>query len=286
MAWLSKLVLVLSLAVLSGCYVPPGPVETDDPWLQTDPATGRSYYLYVPTTYNHNKPAPVIISCHGTPPYDVARHHIDTWRGYGEKYGCIIIAPTLDGTDGIFGDGPVSGMMVNERSILSILSELSYKYNLDRSNIMITGFSGGGFPAYWVGLRHPDVFTVIVAQNCNFNRANTDGWYPLADAIKMPVMVFYGEHDPGTIVDQSRKAIDYLRSRGFRVDTDIIAGAGHDRHPEVAMSYFRKHWKKPRGTLHTSHSGRRTRKPIRPRTYRNPSETVELKGPRPPKPRR
>jgi len=228
MAWLSKLVLVLSLAALGGCYVPPGPVETDDPWLYTDPATGRSYYLYVPTTYNHNKPAPVIISCHGTPPYDVARHHIDTWRGYGEKYGCIIIAPTLDGTDGIFGDGPVSGMMV----------------------------------------------------------ANTDGWYPLADAIKMPVMVFYGEHDPGTIVDQSRKAIDYLRSRGFRVDTDIIAGAGHDRHPEVAMSYFRKHWKKPRGTLHTSHSGRRTRKPIRPRTYRNPSETVELKGPRPPKPRR
>jgi len=256
MAWLSKLVLVLSLAVLSGCYVPPGPVETDDPWLQTDPATGRSYYLYVPTTYNHNKPAPVIISCHGTPPYDVARHHIDTWRGYGEKYGCIIIAPTLDGTDGIFGDGPVSGMMV-----------------------------GGGFPAYWVGLRHPDVFTVIVAQNCNFNRANTDGWYPLAEALKIPVMVFYGETDPGTIVDQSRKAIEYLRSRGFRVHTDVIAG-GHDRHPEVAMSYFRRHWKKPRGTLRTSRSGRRTRKPIRPRTYRNPSETVELKGPRPPKPGR
>jgi pimeloyl-ACP methyl ester carboxylesterase len=285
MTQLFKLVLILSLVIFGGCYVPPGPVETDDPWLEVDPATGRAYYLYIPTTYNHNKPAPVIVSCHGTPPYDVARHHIDTWRGYGEKYGCIIIAPTLDGTDGIFGDGPVSGMMVNERNILSILSGLSYKYNLDRSNIMITGFSGGGFPAYWVGLRHPDVFTVIVAQNCNFNRAHTDGWYPLAEARKMPVMIYYGEHDPGTIIDQSRRAIEYLRSRGFRVDTDIIAGAGHDRHPEVAMDYFRRHWKTPRGTLRVSRRSKRTENPIRPRRYRyrrSPSP-AKLRGPRPPR---
>ncbi len=280
---LLKISFILLLAFLGGCYVPPGPVETEDPWLKVDPATGREYYLYVPQNYNHNKPAPVIVSCHGTPPYDVARHHIDTWRGYGEKYGCIIIAPTLDGTDGIFGDGPVSGMMVNERNILSILSGLSYQYNLDRSNVMITGFSGGGFPAYWVGLRHPDVFSVIVAQNCNFNRSNTDGWYP-REAVKMPVMVFYGELDPGTIVDQSQKAIQYLRSRGFKVDTAIIPGAGHDRHPEVAMNYFQKHWKAARGTLKPSSKSRREPAP-RPEIYRSRPETqLELRGPRPPRP--
>lgn len=277
---LLKLFLMLFPVIIGGCYVPPGPVETESPWQKVDPATGKTYYLYVPKTYDHNKPAPVIISCHGTPPFDVARHHIDTWRGYGEKYGCIIIAPKLVGTDGIFGDGPVSGMMVNERNILSILSGLSYQYNLDRSKIMITGFSGGGFAAYWVGLRHPDIFSVIVAQNCNFNRSNTDGWYP-REAVKMPVMIYYGETDPGTIVGQSRNAIKYLRSRGFNVETKVIPG-GHDRHPEVAMAYFKKHWKKKkaRGTLKPS-----TRRAPRPTVRTSiPNNKLELRGPRPPRP--
>jgi dienelactone hydrolase len=192
----------------------------------------------------------VIISCHGSPPFDVAEHHIRTWKWYGEQHGCIIICPDLVGTDGIIGDGPVYSMIDCERRILSILSTLSYRYNLDRSNIMLTGFSGGGFPVYWVGLRHPELFSVLVAQNCNFNKGNTDGWYPAEAAKKTPVIIYYGETDPLTIQIQSKAGIDYLRSRGFKVETKVIRGerTGHDRHPEIAMAFFKKHWKEPRST--------------------------------------
>lgn len=247
----NALMLTLLAGTVAGCPIPDNPDTPVAQWRQVDPVTGQEYFLYVPQRYSHNEPTPVIVSCHGTPPFDIAEHHIRTWKWYGEKYGCIILAPTLVGTDGILGDGPVQGMLENERRILSILSRLSYRYNIDRNNVMITGFSGGGFPAYWVGLRHPGLFSVIVAQNCNFNRSSVDGWYP-PEATKTPVMVYWGENDPMTIQVQSRNAVEYLNSRGFKVETAVLPNVGHDRHPEVAMRFFRNHMNPPKSTMASS----------------------------------
>ncbi|MCD4823320.1 MAG: hypothetical protein K8S55_01825 [Phycisphaerae bacterium] len=268
-------------ALVAGCPVPDTPETPVTQWRRVDPVTGNGFYLYVPNKYSHDKPMPVLISCHGTPPYDVSEHHIRTWKWYGERYGCIIVCPDLEGTDGIFGAGPVDGMLINERRILSILSMLGYQYNLDRANMMITGFSGGGFPAYWVGLRHPDVFSVIVAQNCNFSRSSVDGWYP-PEAVKTPVMIYYGESDPGTIVVQSQNAIKYLRSRRFNVTTKIIPG-GHDRHPEVAMAFFQRHLRTPVATMKKSAGRRRATTSGRRQPGSDPTN-VRLRGPRPPTP--
>lgn len=244
------LMLLLSLSALGGCAVPytdPTPV---DPTHEIDPANGAGFWLYVPSTYRPDRPAPLIISCHGSPPYDVARHHILELKWYAQMNGCILVAPELIATDGIIGDGPTSGMIADEKRILSIISLLGYRYNIDRANVMITGFSGGGFPAYWIGLRHPDVFSMIVARNCNFSEGNSDGWWS-PDAIRMPVFVYYGSADPACVQAQSERAITYLRNRGFVVETRVLQGVGHERHPEVAMDFFRKHLNPPKGTFPT-----------------------------------
>ncbi|MGC9454014.1 MAG: prolyl oligopeptidase family serine peptidase [Phycisphaerae bacterium] len=224
-------------ALLSGCAVTQPQNTPVSQQRELDPVTGRGYWLYVPSTYRHEKPAPLIVSCHGTPPFDVAEHHIREWKMLAEKNSCIVVAPELIGTDGLLGDGPIVGMLTNERSILNIISQLAYRYNLDRANMMITGFSGGGFPTYWVGLRHPELFNCVVARNANFSRHNLHGWYP-PEATDVNVMVYYGENDPGAIQAQSRQAAEYLRANGFRVETDVLPGAGHERHPEVAMQFF------------------------------------------------
>jgi len=229
-----------------GCPVPPSlELAPKRHWQEVEPTTGGAFFIYEPSTYSDSRPAPVIISCHGTPPFDVAEYHVRTWKALGEQNGCIIIAPVLKGTDGILGDGPLLGMLYDERLILSIISLLTYRYNIDRNNIMITGFSGGGFPTYWVGLRHPDVFSVVVARNCNFSKSNVDGWYP-PEATEMNILIYYGENDPGAIQHQSKKALEYFSSRGFKkVQEAVIPGAGHERHPQVAMDFFRRHWRPP-----------------------------------------
>jgi len=234
--------------LLAGCAVLQDQDTPKPQWLEKEPSTGRAFYIYVPSTYQHDRPAPLIITCHGTPPYDVADHHIREWKMLGEKNGCIVVAPTLIATDGILGDGPIVGMLNNEKFILSIISLLGYRYNIDRANIMITGFSGGGFPTYWVGLRHPDVFSCVVARNCNFSEHNLDGWYP-PDAVKTAVYVYWGANDPAAIKSQSDNAIRYLQAKGFSVTSEEIPGAGHERHPEVAMTFFLRHLRPARPSL-------------------------------------
>ena len=97
--WLA-LVWPLLAAVVGGCAVPQ---PQDTPVWQRrelDPVSGRAFWIYVPSTYTHARAFPVIITCHGTPPYDIAEHHIREWKMLGERYGCIIVAPELIATDG------------------------------------------------------------------------------------------------------------------------------------------------------------------------------------------
>ena len=220
----------------------PVPQEQNTPVQQTyrqHPGTKEVYWLYEPSTYRRDTPAPLIISCHGTPPFDVNEHHIREWKMLAERNGCIVATPNLQATDGIIGDGPISGMLECERRILTLISLLGYQYNIDREKIMITGFSGGGFPTYWVGLRHPEVFSAVVARNCNFSEINLDGWIPPADkARRTRVKIYYGSNDPFPIILQSRAAIQYLRSKGFEVESQVLPGKGHQRQPEVAMEFF------------------------------------------------
>lgn len=232
---------LLTLAAATGCAVTQDTNTPASPKLLIEPNTGRFYYLYVPSTYRPEKPAPLIVSCHGTDPFDVAFYQVNEWRKLAQDYGCILICPKLTSTDGILGAGSIDQLLSDERLIMSIIGGMHYLYSIDRKNVMITGFSGGGFPVYFVGLRHPDVFTAVVARACNFNRGAVEDWYP-ATAIKTPVQVYYGENDPLAIRLQSDAGVSYLRSAGFVVEMDVIPGIGHERHPEVAMQFFLRHW--------------------------------------------
>lgn len=250
----SALLPVVCLAAslgLAGCPVPQPQNTPRAQWKEIDPATGRGFYIYVPSSYRPDTPAPLIVTCHGTPPYDVAEHHIREWKMLGEENGCIVVAPDLVATDGIFGDGPLVGMLSDEKYILSLVSLLGYRYNIDRANVMITGFSGGGFPTFWVGLRHPDVFSVIVSRNGNFSRGNTEGWFDpkCVQENEVDIMVYYGENDPGTIQSQCESAVSFLTEEGFEVRKAVIPRTGHERRPEVAMKFFREHWRQAKPSL-------------------------------------
>jgi predicted esterase len=85
----------------------------------------------------------------------------------------------------------------------------------------------------------------VVARNCNFSEHNLDGWYP-PEATKTAVKVYYGQNDPAAIKLQSMNAIKYLRSKDFFVEVSKLPGSGHERHPEVAMDFFRRNWRPPR----------------------------------------
>ncbi len=242
MKWTS-IIPVVFLALLAGCPVPQPQGTPHPPRLMIEPISGRLYYLYVPSGYRRGIPAPLIVSCHGTDPFDVAAHQVGEWKMLAERHGCILVCPKLTSSDGIFGSGAIGQLLRDEQLIMTIIGQMHYLYDIDRRNVLMTGFSGGGFPAYFVGLRHPDVFTTVVARNCNFNYRSVQGWYP-PEALKTPVMVYYAQNDPAAIQIQSEAAIDFLRAEGFTVKSAVVPRGGHERTPEVAMRFWLDNWNK------------------------------------------
>lgn len=239
------LVITLSLlASLAGCAVPQDQNVPHRADLLREPITRRAYYLYVSSHYDRNRPAPVIISLQGTAPYDTADGQVREWKKLAEDHGAILICPTLKSSDGILtsGDGTLLVQLLeDERFVLTILGELHYKYNIDRRNIFLTCWSGGGYPLYFIGLRHPDIFAAIVARQATFRQSAIDGWYP-ETAKRIPVLVFHGTMDFVPIQNQTREAAAYLKAQGFREVSLTTTDGGHTRHPEVAMDFFLRHW--------------------------------------------
>ena len=78
-----------------------------------------------------------------------------------------------------------------------VLEEVSAKYNVDRKTVLLTGFSAGGFPMFYTGLRHPELFGMLVAMSCNSSDELFDA-IPLTpearrlQVIHMPVVAFWG----------------------------------------------------------------------------------------------
>lgn len=236
-------VVLLALA-LAGCAVPQDQNVPNQERLLTDPVTRRAYYLYVSSQYVPEQPAPVIISLQGTAPYDTADGQVKEWKKIAEDAGAILVCPTLVSSDGILtgGDaGLLRRLLEDERFILTVLGQLHYRYNVDRRNVFLTSWSGGGYPLYFVGLRHPDIFAALVARQSTFRRGVIEGWYP-PEARGMPVLIFHGTFDFVPVQAQSREAYEFLRADGFETVELTTTPGGHVRHPEVALEFFRRHW--------------------------------------------
>ncbi|MCY2926799.1 MAG: hypothetical protein NT031_15445 [Planctomycetota bacterium] len=263
MKLLLPILTLLTLIAAAGCSVPQDQNTRTWQRLEFDSVTHKGYWLFVPDTYTPAKPSPLIVTCHGTPPFDVANDHIREWKKIAEEYNCILLAPDMSGTDGIIGDGPVPAMKESENTVLSLISMVGYRYNIDMANIMLTGFSGGGFPTYWVGLRNPDVFRVVVLRSCDFCDYNLDGWFSPDAAGKQAIKIYYGEFDPAPIKVQSQSGMAFLTSRGFALaPEDIVPGIWHERRPEVAMSFFMENWRPPRPSQPVSASAALPRRAI------------------------
>lgn len=244
--------LVMAAALASGCgaqawRTADGRVMTGKIDFQKEATTGRTYHLYVPTTYNPKKAYPLVITAQGTFPFDQAAGQRDRWVNVAEKQGLIVCSPDFDGASGFLGippDRAAPELVRDEQSTLAILEELKRRYSIRKDAVMITGWSGGGFPAHFIGLRHPDLFRCIVGRTANFKEGLvTDD--VAQRARHMHVYVFFGSGDFPGFAEQNRDANFWYTIRGFRNFAVRRLAGGHDPNQDEAARYFLdivNHW--------------------------------------------
>ena len=108
---------------LPGCVVF-GTLEGVDEMIE--PQTGSAYYLYVPTTYKAQRAWPLIVVCHGTPPFDTASFQIKQWKSLAESERFIVAAPKLVGTRGLAPppEEQIARQRRDERTILAVVNHV------------------------------------------------------------------------------------------------------------------------------------------------------------------
>jgi hypothetical protein len=226
---------------------PDGSIVTGKVSFQKDPATGRVYHLYIPTTYNPRRAYPLLITGQGTFPFDEAAGQRNRWADVAERYGLIVCSPDFDSATGLLGipaDHAAPELVRDETATLGILKELQSHYNINPDAIMITGWSAGAYPAHFIGLRHPEVFRCIVGRAGNFSEHLVSDDVA-ARARHMHIYVFFGEGDWPGFSGMGREANYWYTVRGFRNFVIRPLPGGHDPNQVEAARYFLNiinHW--------------------------------------------
>ncbi len=235
--WVGPALCMAILVCCTGCPVVsnlPAPGRTTR---QQDPEFRREYHLYIPTGYNAQRPIPLVMSCHGTKPFDTARAQLDEWKGLAEQRNFLLVAPELVGTKGDFTPAApeqIRRQMEDEAAILAIIRTIKAGYSVEPSQVFLTGWSAGGHAVLFTGLRHPDVFRALSARQGNFKPEFVEPCVPFLDRYQ-PVQITYGALDP--LRDQALACIDWLRAH----DLDPLAQertGSHRRDAKPVYDFF------------------------------------------------
>ncbi len=236
--------MVVCLVVLTGCPVTQSQDTPVSAMKLRDASTGRVYRLYVPSYYDENRSWPLVVTLHGTHGWDSGRAQIREWKHLAEAKGFIVVAPTLKSVQGILPvlKGPwFKDLASDERTILSVIDEVSDNYNIDPNAVLLTGFSAGGYPLYYVGLRNPDRFNMLIARACNSSEDIFEKIEVTEQVRQMPIVIFWGKDDLKPLANQSWAAYRWLReNRCFSTSKQKIKG-GHLRRPALTYRLWSKH---------------------------------------------
>ncbi len=238
-------VLMLPLAILAaGCPVTQSQQTPVESLRIEEPVSGAGYYLYVPSFYSDQRDWPLVVTLHGTFGWDSSSAQIKEWKFLAEKHGLIVAAPDLKSVQGIL---PVvrslwyQDLQADEKAILAVIDDVSRKYHIDPNAVLLTGFSAGGYPLYYVGLRNPQRFNMLIARGCNSD-LELFKQIEFSDKVrKLPVAIFWGKDELAEIQRQSWQAFRYLREHGCRKASRKEVLGGHLRRPELTYSLWRSH---------------------------------------------
>jgi poly(3-hydroxybutyrate) depolymerase len=239
---MKRYVTLLLLAwMLPGCPVPWTPETPVQAVKKTQFATGAKYYIYKPSYHTTDRTWPVIITLHGSFGWDGPMRQAHEWQYYAEKYGFILIAPSLSSAEGIL---PLlwwdSKLKEDETNVLAILDEVIDTENGDPKCVLLSGFSAGGFPMYYIGLRNPERFNMLISRAGNsslkiFNNIE------LSDAAKkLPIAIYWGKDDMFT-KNSGWRAFKWLRQNGVPGAEMKKVKGGHLRRPEDAYLFWLPH---------------------------------------------
>lgn len=175
---------------------------------------GRDGYLYIPSGYRANVPAPFLLFLHGN--NGDRNKALALFRALADKNGFILLVPesrkrTWDRIiDKTFGPD----LAYIDRALKFAFAST----NIDSKHVGIAGFSDGASYALGLGQTNGDLFTHIAA-------FSPGGSSPGVLVGRPPVFVIHGVQDDVLNIDEcSRKIVPALKEAGYSVEYHEFQG--------------------------------------------------------------
>jgi predicted esterase len=172
-----------------------------------------------PKKYDRKRPAPLIIVLHGYG--DRPDNYPRLWGGVANDAGAILAVPR-GGRQVGRGFG-WSGVDEADAVLERILKETGEAFEIDRSRIVVTGFSQGAFIAMALGVRHPELLAGVIPM--------AGAYIPEIDAPPPPRghgprYYFMAGSLDNKVTDMRLAARDF-EAAGYPVTLRVLPGIGH-----------------------------------------------------------
>ncbi len=230
----------MAAPVLAGCSnsSPTDPAPAADPRLTARPgipgltppegrsalglASPRDGFMYVPSGYSPDSPAPLFVALHG---YGATS---DDWSGYityAEARGFVLLAPdsrSISWTD-------ADSIAPDVDFIDAALKHTFDRCRIDPTRIAFAGFSDGASYAVSLGVSNGDLFTNLLVHSGGF-------FWPASPIVgKPPVFQSHGTNDQILSLTLARSIEAQLLSEGYDVTFEEFGG-GHELPPAISQA--------------------------------------------------
>ena len=181
---------------------------------------GSKWVLYVPPRYDPQRAWPLIVFLHGRGE-EGSDGRVQTTVGLGpaigrdpDRWPAIVVFPQKPADR--------DGWDAYEPRVLAALMAARHETRVDPDRITLTGVSMGGFGAWLMAPRRPDLFAAIAPVCGGGDPADAP------DLAALPIWAFHGTDDPVVPVEHTTRMVEAVRRAGGDPRLTLYEGVGHD----------------------------------------------------------
>jgi predicted esterase len=187
--------------------------------------SGKSDYVaFVPASYSKDKPMRLVVGLHGCGDnaLNFAKWAVNPWdtRAKQQHIGISVGGET--------GGGKCWNIGGDDAKVMAAVEDIAKCYWIDRSKIVLAGYSSGGQLAYRVGLKQADKFAGILIENSGLYAAG-DTPAKLTAGASWKINIAHSAHTGDGVFPIAKVQADWttIRNAGLPLKSQAIAG-GHD----------------------------------------------------------
>ncbi len=154
----------------------------------------RTYWLYVPRSYDASRPTPLVITIHGFAQWPANQMWVSRWNDLADKFGFIVVYPS--GTQFPLRwqayDRPGGNPNPDVRFLSDLIEKIEGDYHIDPARIYANGLSNGAGMSFLLACRMPERIAAIGL----VGGAYLSPWEACRPPRPIPAVVFHGTDDP------------------------------------------------------------------------------------------